>query len=94
MTELDPQAALQCAASSPFISDVQRAERILFDLAGQLRRVPVHQTLALHVRALQIKQLVTRWSEQLSDDASRHAVHAVIDELLSLRREVETFRLQ
>lgn len=94
MTEADPCAALPCAASSPLVSDVHRAERILFDLAGQLRHVPVHQTLPLHLRALQIKQLVMRWSEALSDDASRHAVQAVIDELLSLRREVETLRLQ
>jgi hypothetical protein len=94
MTEADPHAALPRAASSPLVSDVHRAERILFDLAGQLRRVPVHQTLPLHLRALQIKQLVMRWSEELSGDASRQAVQAVIDELLTLRREVDTLCLQ
>jgi hypothetical protein len=69
----------------PDVADAVRAEGLLFDLAGELRRAPVHKTLRIHLRALQMKRVVTRWYEQPPDEASSRAV---IEELLSLQREV------
>ncbi|MGO9000016.1 MAG: hypothetical protein ACLQVI_42360 [Polyangiaceae bacterium] len=96
MTEAHPPAAPPCVASPPSPStacnlafDVYRAESILFDLAGELRRVPFHAALRIHLRALQLKRLITPWTEESPDDATRHAV---IDELLALQRDVEALR--
>jgi hypothetical protein len=66
--------------------DAARAERLLYGLAGDLRRLPVHSTLSLHLRALQTKRAVLRWRESPPDEASRRAVFA---ELASLRSEIE-----
>ena len=77
-------------AGDPAIdADAARAEELLFDLAGELRRAPLNATLPLHIRALQIKRILTRWSEQLPDDASRRTL---IDELLELHRELRALR--
>jgi hypothetical protein len=91
MKDDDPQRGFASASSYVLAADVRRCEGVLSDLAGELRRVPVHASLRLQVRALQIKQLVTGWTERASDDASRRAV---LDELLALRSEVEALRLR
>jgi hypothetical protein len=87
----DRQPGFASASSYVLAADVRRAERVLFDLAGELRRVPLHASLRLQLRALQIKRLVTGWTERASDDASRRAV---LDELLALGSEVEALRLR
>jgi hypothetical protein len=90
MKDDDPQRGFASASSYVLAADVRRGERVLYDLAGELRRVPVHASLRLQLRALQIKKLVTGWTERASDDASRRAV---LDELLALGSEVEALRI-
>lgn len=68
--------------------DTNQAEAILFELAVVLRRVPLSQSVShLHIRALELKRNVSRWSEVPTSRTSRQAT---IAELLALQREVQT----
>ena len=68
--------------------DTNRAEAILFGLAALLRSVPLSRSASrLHIRALELKRDVSRWSEVPASSALRQAT---IDDLLSLQREVQT----
>jgi hypothetical protein len=89
MKEAHPMAAARRTAGCTLDADLVRAERLLFDLAGELRRVPVHACMHVHLRALQIKRVLMRWNEENPDDVTRHALLA---ELCTLQREVEALR--
>ena len=74
---------------SHFAADVHRAEMLLFELATELRRLPVEErTRALHVRALELKHSLGRWPEDQPDDPARRAF---CDEVIALQRETRDF---
>jgi P2-related tail formation protein len=60
---------------SDLATDQYHAERLLSQLAIELRRVPVDErTCALHLRALALKRAVMRWSEDQPDESLRRAI--------------------
>jgi len=71
--------------------DQRRAEGLLADLGANLRRVPVEErTRALHLRAIALRRIVTRWSEDQPDEATRRSL---CDELVALGEEARDWRL-
>jgi hypothetical protein len=66
--------------------DALRAERLLYGIAGDLRRLPIHQTLGMHLRALQIKRALLRWKDARPDEGARRATLA---DLAALQADVE-----
>ena len=70
--------------------DQRRAEALLADLGTHLRRVPVEErTRALHLRAIALRHLVTRWPEEQPTEATRKAL---CDELVALGDEAREWR--
>ncbi|HZU83102.1 MAG TPA: hypothetical protein VE987_09310 [Polyangiaceae bacterium] len=68
--------------------DRAHAEALLFDLAADLRLVPVEETTrALHIRALQLKANVVLWSADSPDEGARRAVCAEIAALHEQARD-------
>ena len=77
-------------AESELGADKGRAEELLFALATELRVVPLgSSTSELHVRALQLKGAVSRWTREVPD---KHARQTVCDEVVALRREAQEYR--
>ncbi|HXN34129.1 MAG TPA: hypothetical protein VN894_19835 [Polyangiaceae bacterium] len=75
---------------SDLASDQHRAERLLTELAMELRRVPVHEhTRYLHLRALALKRAVMRWPDEQPDGSIRLAV---IGEVLAMQKEAQDWR--
>jgi hypothetical protein len=60
--------------SSALAADQVRAERLLFELATDLRFVAVEEcTRDLHIRSLEIKGAVRRWIDEWPDARAREA---------------------
>ena len=75
---------------SNLATDQHRAERLLTELAIELRRVPVDEhTRALHLRALALKRSVMRWPDDQPDESARHAV---VDEVRVMQKEALDWR--
>jgi hypothetical protein len=73
----------------PLFADQQRAERLLFALATELRHVRLEETTrGLHLRALELKRAVARWPK---DRPSATARRALCDEVLALHTESMAF---
>jgi hypothetical protein len=71
-------------------ADTERAEAILYELAGLLRLVPLGEhTSHFCVRALDLKRDVSRWVESTPPESARHAL---IEELLALHEAVKARR--
>lgn len=69
------------------LTDKQRAERLLFELASELRFVPVDEgNRGLHVRALELKAALSRWIGAPPPPEERRAV---CDEIASLRARAQ-----
>ncbi|HVH40821.1 MAG TPA: hypothetical protein VM925_00715 [Labilithrix sp.] len=69
---------------------IDHAERSLFDLASQLRRIPLEsKTKPLHLRALELKREVASWRGRVPDLRTRAAV---LDEIEQLAREAQRHR--
>lgn len=67
---------------------VEHAERQLFALAAQLRRVPASgPTRSLHLRALALKREIGQWRARPPDAEDRHRVFAELEELCVLTKE-------
>lgn len=63
---------------------IEHAERSLFALATELRRVPLApDTRRLHLRALELKRAIKRWRDEAPDDA---AIGAALEEIEELAR--------
>lgn len=78
------------ARLASFSGDQRRAEALLADLGSHLRRVPVEErTRALHLRAIALRRIVIRWSEDQPDEATRAAQ---CKELVSLAEEAREWR--
>ena len=70
--------------TSALDSDQERAERLLYELASDLRFVAVgERTRALHVRALELKGAVRRWRAECPDARARDAT---CDEIVALQK--------
>jgi hypothetical protein len=70
-------------ASPDLTADQMRAERLLYELASELRFVAVEErTRQLHIRALEIKGAVTRWSRERPEARVREAM---CDEIVALQ---------
>ena len=68
---------------SVLAADQQRAERLLFELASELRFVALAEsTRRLHIRALEIKGAVGRW---MNDPPEATAREATCDEIVALQ---------
>jgi hypothetical protein len=68
---------------------IDHAERCLFVVAHQLKRVPLQpSTRRLHLRALELKRAIGRWRDEPPDVAGRDEVLAQIEELA---HEVQSF---
>jgi hypothetical protein len=79
-----------CPSPSDLEADQLRAEGLLFELAKDLRHVPLEErTRALHLRALALKQAVARWPQSAPDPASRQAL---CEEVLAMQRETRDWR--
>ncbi len=75
---------------SDLAADQHRAERLLAELAIELRRVPVDEhTRTLHLRALALKRAVMRWPDDQPDESVRHAV---VDEVRVMQKEALDWR--
>jgi len=75
---------------SDLAMDQQDAERLLSELAIQLRGVPLDgRTSPLHLRALALKRTVMRWSDDQPDESLRHAV---VDEVRVMQEEALEWR--
>jgi hypothetical protein len=62
-----------------------QVEALLFEVARDLLRLPFEgRTRGLHLRALQLKRLVSRWSHSAPGDREREATHRRV---LDLHRE-------
>ncbi len=82
---------------SDLAMDQQYAERLLSELAIQLRRIPVdRRTSPLHLRALALKRTVMRWPDDRPDKSLRHAVvrevRVMQEEVLQWRRLSDSVR--
>ena len=78
------------ALGATLVTDQQRAETLLSELATELCRVPVERrTCALHLRALALKRHVMRWPEEHPDESVRRAV---VDEVIAMQRETREWR--
>ena len=63
------------------------AERSLFVLAFELRRIPLDGTTKrLHLRALELKRAIARWGEH---PPSRETATSVLEEIEALLREAQ-----
>lgn len=67
---------------SSTLAKVRDAEQLLFDLACQLRGVPVAPgTARIHVRALELKREIQAWQTAPPDEAATDAVLAELRKL-------------
>ncbi len=65
-------------------------QRALFELAADLRSVPVNErTKRLHLRALELKRMLSTWEEHPPDD---HEADAVLEEVQELAVEARRYR--
>jgi hypothetical protein len=84
-----PTADCVYPPSSVLAADQQRAERLLFELASDLRFLPLGDgTRQLHIRALEIKGAVGRWMLDPPGAIAREATCNEIVELQSQTRAV------
>lgn len=66
--------------------DLRRAEELLFDIAADLRRVPVHAgTRDFHLRALAAKRNVSLWANSPPPDDERRRT---LEELVAIQEDV------
>jgi hypothetical protein len=71
--------------------DRRRAEALLYELAAELRRLPVNEhTGDLHVRALAAKRTISSWKDEALHDA--HARQRTIDSIVALQDDVRRWR--
>jgi hypothetical protein len=87
--EVVPMAMLEDSEAhstlEPLYADQERAERLLFALATDLRHLRIEEgTRALHLRALELKRAVARWPK---DQPAAEARREVCEEVLSLHAE-------
>jgi hypothetical protein len=74
-----------CSTLEPLYADQERAERLLFALATDLRHLRIEEgTRVLHLRALELKRTVARWPK---DRPAADARRELCDEVLSLHAE-------
>jgi hypothetical protein len=67
------------------------AEGLLFDLAAELRFVPIQgEATRTHLRALELKRELRSWEEKPPDDGAR--IDAVLEELRRLSVEARRYR--
>jgi hypothetical protein len=81
---------MACSSTDPKALWIDHAERSLFLLASELRRVPLTaDTKRLHLRALELKRMVSGWRDgsPLEEDVS-----AVLEELEELARQAQLGR--
>lgn len=68
------------------------AEQLLFELARELRFVPIEpRTTKAHLRALELKREVRAWCERPPDDDT---IAAVLDEIRRLSEEAMRLRAE
>jgi hypothetical protein len=73
----------------PLFADQQRAERLLYALATELRHLRLEEgTRGLHLRALELKRAVSRWPK---DHPAASARRELCDEVLALHTETRAF---
>jgi hypothetical protein len=67
----------------PDLVDAQQAERLLHELAVELRRLPYHgHTRGMHLRALALKRAVVRWvADATCTEEDRRAIGEEIERL-------------
>jgi hypothetical protein len=71
---------------------IRIAEQLLFDLAAELRFVPVEErSRSLHLRALELKRTVREWTER-ARMASLDEIEAVIGEIHELTSQARKLR--
>ncbi|MCL2449555.1 MAG: hypothetical protein FWD17_11455 [Polyangiaceae bacterium] len=84
LATMDPEAYV---ATGALADDQQRAERLLYELASDLRFVAVEEaTRDLHIRALEIKGAVAHWAELRPDDRTREET---CDEIVALQARTQ-----
>jgi hypothetical protein len=67
-----------------------QVEMLLFEVARDLLRLPFEgRTRGLHLRALKLKRLVSRWTQAAPTDGEREATHRCV---LDLHRETLAWR--
>jgi len=84
-----PMAMLEdsesCSTLEPLYADQERAERLLFALATDLRHLRIEEgTRTLHLRALELKRTVARWPKDRPAPDERRQL---CEEVLSLHAE-------
>jgi hypothetical protein len=78
------------AEHAAFTAEKTQAEKLLFDLATELVRLPFGgRTRALHLRALELKRRVVQWAHVAPSDADRRAT---CDGIRELQREAAEWR--
>lgn len=76
---------MACSSTDPAAMWIDQAERSLFALASELRRVPLGEsTRQLHVRALELKREMVRWREHPPD---QDVLTRALEEIERLARE-------
>lgn len=81
---------MACWSTDSVEAWIEHAERALFVLANELRRVPLEpDTRRMHVRALELKREVARWRDRRPDIRERSAI---LEEIEALAREAEAHR--
>lgn len=71
---------------------VTEAEQLLFELARELRFVPIEpRTMKAHLRALELKREVRGWSERAPRE---EAMKAVLEEIRRLSEEAGRLRVE
>lgn len=61
---------------------IDHAERLLFDIAIDLRRTGTRpEAVGLHLRALELKRTVSRWRDRPPDPPARDATLGAIEHL-------------
>lgn len=96
------RCSIDQAVSRPLVTSsleeaIAHAEKLLFALAIELRRVPIQpgpleeprRTRGLHLRALELKRDVALWRASPPSEAERESVFA---ELVELTREAHSWR--
>jgi len=75
---------------SETLANARAAEQLLFELARDLRYVPIEpRTMRAHLRALELKREVRTWAESSPDEAT---VKGVLAEIRRLSAEAHRLR--
>lgn len=82
---------MACSSTDPLEVWIDHAERSLFALASELRRVPLDaSTKGLHLRALELKREIARWRGRPPDPREPNAVLEEIERLAEETRRRPT----